>query len=56
MKLKVNYDEYGAYVDYEGKRYHIFLDMEEYDTFTIKEIICELIDTYVVIEEKSDKE
>lgn len=52
MKLKVNYDTYGAYVDYNGEHYHIYLGHKNYVAFTIKEIIYEPIDTYIVIEER----
>lgn len=50
IKLKVHYDPHGAYVDYNGRIYHISLNRKEYPDFTIIQIITEPIDTYVVIE------
>lgn len=56
IKLKVHYDSQGAYIDYNGRIYHISLNRKEYLDFTIIQIITEPIDTYVVIEKRSDKE
>lgn len=54
IKLKVEYNDNSAYVTFDGRDYDIFLNKRDYDYFTIKEIIYEPIDTYVVIETKSN--
>ena len=54
IKLKVKYNDNSAYVTFEDRDYDIFLNKRDYKYFTIKEIICEPIDTYVIIETKCD--
>lgn len=53
IKLKVEYNDNSAYVTFDGRPYDIFLNKRDYDFFTIKEIIYEPIDTYVIIETKA---
>lgn len=56
MKIKVQYDNDRSYIIYKNRKIHLGL-LTEYQDFTIKEVICDPINTYVVIEEKnSDKE
>lgn len=50
IKLKVEYDDNSAYVRFDGMIYNLSLNKQDYGCFTIKEIIYESIDTYVVIE------
>ena len=54
MKIRVEYDNDGSYIIYKNKKVYLGL-LNEYEDFTIKEVICEPIDTYVVIEEKEVK-
>ena len=51
MKIKVEYDNDRSYIIYKNEKVYLGL-LIEYEDFTIKEVICEPIDTYVVIEEK----
>ena len=56
MKIKVQYENDRSYIIYKNRKIHLGL-LTEYKDFTIKEVICDPINTYVVIEEKdSDKE
>lgn len=52
LKLKVEYNDNSAYIIFEDRPYNIFLNKRDYKYFTIKEIIYEPIDTYVIIETK----
>lgn len=54
MKIKVEYDNDRSYIIYKNEKVYLGL-LKEYEDFTIKEVICEPIDTYVVIEEKEVK-
>ena len=56
MKIKVQYDGNSSYIIYKNKKVRLGL-LSEYKDFKIKEVICEPINTYVIIEEKGeDKE
>ena len=56
MKIKVQYDDNSSYIIYKNKKVRLGL-LSEYKDFKIKEVICEPINTYVIIEEKGeDKE
>lgn len=50
IKLKVEYNDNSAYVTFDGMIYNLYLNKRDYGCFTIKEIIYEPIDTYVIIE------
>ena len=50
IKLKVEYNDNSAYVTFDGMIYNLYLNKQDYGCFTIKEIIYEPIDTYVIIE------
>lgn len=55
-RIKVQYDNDSSYIIYKNRKIRLGL-LTEYSDFRIKEVICEPINTYVVIEEKdSDKE
>lgn len=57
MELKVEYDNYGAYINYKGTKVYLYLDRYDYDSFIIKEFLYGPINTWAVIEEKPiDKE
>jgi hypothetical protein len=53
IKLKVEYNDNSAYVTFDGMIYNLSLNKQDYGCFTIKEIIYEPIDTYVIIETRS---
>lgn len=53
IKLKVEYNDDSAYITFEGRTYNLFLNKRDYEYFTIKEVIYEPIDTYVIIETRS---
>ena len=54
-RIKVQYDNDSSYIIYKNRKIRLGL-LTEYSDFRIKEVICEPINTYVVIEEKdSDK-
>lgn len=50
IKLKVEYNDDSAYITFDGKNYNLFLNKRDYEYFTIKDIIYEPVDTYVIIE------
>lgn len=54
-KIKVNYTDRGAYINYKNKDYMLSLFQKDYDEFTIINTIIEPFDTYVVIEPKKRK-
>lgn len=51
MKIKVQYEDDRSYIIYKNKKVYLGL-LDEYKDFIIKEVICEPIITYVIIEEK----
>ena len=53
MKLKVEYNDNSAYITFDGMVYNLSLNKQDYGCFTIKEIIYEPLDTYVIIETKA---
>ena len=53
IKLKVEYNDNSAYITLDGKTYDLSLSKQDYGYFTIKEIIYEPIDIYVIIKTKN---
>lgn len=53
-KIKVQYDGESSYIIYKGKKVRLGL-LTEYPDFTIKKVIAEPINTYVIIEGKNTK-
>lgn len=51
MKIKVQYEDDISYIIYKNKKVYLGL-LSEYKDFIIKEVICEPINIYVIIEEK----
>ncbi len=50
IKLKVEYNDESAYITFDSMIYNLYLNKKDYGCFTIKEIIYDSIDTYVIIE------